>query len=216
MASTTETVVPNADGKYACPHCDELFDSRQALGGHATKHARQQRAQVQTFSLKAQITEQMREVLAPMQAQLDELNAGIATKMRELVEMREARTMIEGVMKKLDPTAATAKAKANGDGRGSGAAFVATREFERKTQKLREVIEQHPELFVDGLTANALGDHWREQGWQPATSLQTIRKGFELLRDQGIVRADRVTKGGGMSWKLVSNDNGNGGNDDAT
>lgn len=207
MASTTKTVTPNADGKYVCPTCDEEFETQQAYGGHATKHAREQRAgrAVAQFSIKAQVAEQMREVLAPMQAQLDELNAGIATRTRELSEMREARTMIIGVMNKLDPTVST-KAKSNGS--PNGAAAVASRSFDLKLAKVREVVEQHPELFEDGTTANALGDHWREQGWQPQVSLVTIRRCFELLRDQGIMRADRVTKGGGMSWKLVGKDNG--------
>jgi hypothetical protein len=112
--------------------------------------------------------------------------------------------MLEGVVKKLTPTAQPSRAP--GDRRGVVNGQPAL--FDRKVATLRTLITEHPEVFVDGITANALAEYWTRENLQPGVSLQVLRRCFEQLRDEGVMRADRVVKGGGMAWKLVNQENG--------
>jgi hypothetical protein len=72
------TAARNASGQYVCPECGEAFDTPQAYGGHMTgpKHATTASAGDQ-FSVKAEVAESLRGVAAPLQVQLDEINARI-------------------------------------------------------------------------------------------------------------------------------------------
>jgi len=199
MASATESA-PSTDGTYACPDCSEVFDNHRALNAHSAKHKREREGQ--RFSPKALAQEALRELLAPLREQLAEVNAEIDERTRDLQELREARTMIEKALRQLDPNASTPKSKTAA---ANGAAGVASASLDRKVATLRALTQEHPELFEEGVTANALADYWQSNDLQPAASLSSIRKGFEQLRDEGIMRADRVVKGGGMAWKLVNN-----------
>jgi uncharacterized Zn finger protein (UPF0148 family) len=203
MATATDDAA-RTDGTYACPDCDEVFDNHRALNAHSAKHKREREGT--RFSIKAQVAESLRETIAPLQQQLDEINTQIEAMIRDLTELREARSMLERTLKHLNPTAKPAKGAAS----TNGAAELASKALDEKIAALRQLIETKPELWADGITANALADYWQAEKIKPAASLQTIRKGFEQLRDEGIMKADRVTKGGGMSWKLVTT---NGGHD---
>jgi hypothetical protein len=153
----------------------------------------------------------MREVVAPLREQHREIGAQIEIKTAELVELRAARTQLESVLRKLDP--ATFKPDGRSKNGSNGAQAHAAKMLERKTATLRTLIAERPELFADGVTANALSDLWKEEDLQPPVSIATLRQAFDQLRDEGIMRADKVVKGGGMSWKLVTN---NGGTSDGT
>jgi hypothetical protein len=208
MASaTTASAVAgskNANGKYECSECGETFDSPQAFGGHHTKHMHErERNEPPKSSVKAEVAEELRGIVAPIQAKLVEVDTRIDRTARELRDLREAKQQLEGVLKRLGVIP-----KATYSSSASSAREVANRSLAGKLATMRQLVASKPELFVEGVTANALADYWKENKLKPSTSLATVRACFETLRDEGVLRADRVTKGGGMSWKLVNTNNG--------
>jgi Fe2+ or Zn2+ uptake regulation protein len=67
---------------------------------------------------------------------------------------------------------------------------------------VRSYLAENPGAVTEGFTANALIDPMRDHGFPVSTaSLAPI---LQQLRDEGVIRLDRVARGGGNLYKLVN------------
>jgi hypothetical protein len=146
---------------------------------------------------EGQVKLQLQELAAPLKAQLADIDAKMADTLRTLTDLRRAKVDITSILTRLEPK------DANGNGkRGSGSRDYHAQLLVQKADKVAELLTTQPERFPEGFTANVLADQLKDEvpkGLSTKSAAQVI----EILRDRNLVRADRVTRGGGMNYLLI-------------
>lgn len=221
MSGDTATAV------WKCDVCGREFSRKQGLGRHmhethGTPTTRQvgrdapaaQAKSAQTSSMLGEVERELHELLAPLRKRLAKLNADIGNRTAELVELRKARTYIEGTIRKLEP--APKANSATSDRGAKGARAAAEYGYRRKLANTREYLIANASTLRDGFTVQSLTEAMKRDGVTPVASNTKVAQILDDLRDQGVVRADRVTRGGGMSWLVVQTTNGTTGGTDGT
>jgi TolA-binding protein len=199
---------PDKEGIWRCPleGCDYQAVSKQSLGMHFVKShgaigpktvaARKadslREDELEPGSMSSQVRTQLRELTAPLREQVQEIEQRLAQINREVRDLREAKRQIESVLAKLEDSPAK-KPVAVSNGSEAKAA--------KRRQAVEAFIAAHHELLKDGFTMNWLVEQMKDQGAMALTT-KTMAPVLEQLRDTGVVRADRVTRGGGMSYRV--------------
>lgn len=152
--------------------------------------------------LQAEIQKPLRELAAPLRAQLDEINERIERAQAELAALRSARSQIDQILQRLEPEPGKQPKQAKS---------AATRRQRLNEKILNDVlafIERHPERLVDGFTRTQLVAWMRAEDPATGTRPETAGPVFDELRDRGLIRADRKVRGGGLMYKLTGNGDG--------
>jgi len=221
MAQATNAV-PNAEGLYECPEgCGKTFTRVQGLGRHlsethghpTTREAESKRRQrasggdgtrgpaayavsgiisTPSSSLARETRDELAAIVGPLRERRRAIEARLSTLDREASELRAARRDVDSVLSKLDPSDAP-KPKAP----------TANGNDEQKIAAVRRFVDEHADALAEGFTIEALLRQMNEAGVEPKMSSQKARVAVEALRDEGVVRADRVVKGGGMRFVLI-------------
>jgi uncharacterized C2H2 Zn-finger protein len=225
-APVAATAEPNVDGTWTCQveGCGRIFSRKQGLGRHmhethGAKTSRQlgkpktARAGTgkTTQGILAGIEREMKELVAPMQSRLDQINHDIESKRAELAELSKARVYVEGMLRKLTGESAKASRPMTDSHREASTAAARARGAELKQQKrvaVRAFIDTHADELSEGFTGSSLYDRMRAVDVQPVASPEVVREFIEELRDAGVIRADRLVRGGGMAYVLVNNNHG--------
>lgn len=224
--SATQTV-------HTCPDCDKTYPTTQGLGAHrfrahgikgTSKKAADRRQQgrrvlpvltprqaathpaaVSPFVERTQVL--LDDLADPLRDQLDAIASRLSDLDNEANELRKARTRINGVLMRLDPDAVKLRpTAAASEGRANGARALANQRLQEKAEAVRAIITKDPR-FADGFTSNLVA-HELTTVIPHGLSTKSAREILEMLRDQSVVRHDRVVKGGGMQFKLVTSLNG--------
>lgn len=220
--------------QFVCPECGKTFDKANALGGHryrshgvkgsgpkaqardktralpvltgrqAARHpAARSPFVTRTEDLLLDMTQPLREQVGAIEARLADLDG-------EARELREARTRLNRTLALLDPDAQPKPKPGHGGDRianiSNGARQVAARQLQAKVDAVRGIITSDAR-WHDGFTSNILA-HELSPVVPKGLSAKSAREVLERLRDEGVVRHDRVVKGGGMQFKVVGASNG--------
>lgn len=159
-----------------------------------------------TQAVLAVVRDQLREAEAPLRATLDQITARLATLDTERVELNEARRRIEGTLRTLDPDRPLSGVKTG--------TTKPSRERNRHTvrgPKGREsaaIVEKwvyaHAPELVDGFTGAEIDRRIRENGGSPhPISADLVRSVLDDMHERGILRLDRLVKGGGRLYKMI-------------
>jgi hypothetical protein len=214
MSSTTHDQQQQQTGPFICEveGCGREFTRIQGLGRHQaethglpTSRASQSKkpTQPKAQSLQSEIANEVHELLAPMHTRLAAVNAEIETQQRKLTELKDARASLESVLRKVDPASMIKQS-----GRIAAAKNSHDAKNQRKLDNARSFLDEHREDFADGIIATRVITSMREAGIEPIASPEKMRRILETLRDEGLIRADRVVKGGGMQFVYVAGRNG--------
>jgi DNA-binding transcriptional ArsR family regulator len=217
--STTTT--PNRAGMFVCKLCGRGFTRKQGLGRHmsethgtpTTRESRAKGAKRQRKAASAQaivkpeangsangsIREQLRQLAQPLTEQRDEIDRRLAALAAEAQQLRVDRSDIDAVLKRLDPSTQQTTAKLQG-----GNKVRMERQQSERVAVLRDYTERHADKLREGFTATQLVEAIKAEGGLAMTTTTALRA-IDELRESGIVRADRVTRGGGMRYQLVTN-----------
>lgn len=191
------TAPSEVETPYVCPHCDRAFTKHQGLGRHlAFAHADvRERTSVapKSTSIMSEVDQQLAEIVAPLRAQRRQIEHKIEDAMSDLQELRRALAKITHALKPFEPP--KPKTKSNAGGRSDAAKLNVTRAF----------LSEHADELADGFTGDALHRAMKAHGITPMPSGEKLRELFETLRDEGVLRADKVVKGGGMNFVLCAN-----------
>jgi hypothetical protein len=211
MSTTAEQV-----GQHVCTECGKAFTRVQGLGrhmvdthGHAPKsHGGKSRAKSHptpnptTSAVVLQVQEQLASLVEPLREQLREIDREIDKRKSEMNELRAARTTMRNALKSFDPAPPSATRVETSK---RGAAMVKERDDRRKLDVTRTYLNTHADELRDGFTRDALARIMRDANVQPAIGPSKLGELIPTLRDEGILRADRKVKGGGMLYVLTMN-----------
>lgn len=208
MDATTST--------YTCEICGATFDTFQRLGGHKSATHRSpgtkpgkpkpKPSSPADDTLRGAAARQMKQLADTFRVDLDDLNRQLAAKQAELDELRRARTFLEQQIRKLDPGSFPAEVQRRAK---ISATQAGTRNasYTKKTRNVRDYLETHA---GEAITGNQLAKRMRAEGIQPTVSEQVVHRILKELHQQGVIRADRVTRGGGMAYIVTGTPNGEG------
>lgn len=225
----------NAKGDFVCPDCGNTYSRRRAVRRHmSAKHGwppsavttmhkeRAERAagrgttqgkkepaarkeappleleEVDEDTVSFQIRAELRELALPLQEKLATIEKRLVVLNREAQDLREARNQIERTLKGLIGTQQPA-----GNAHVGGDAV-----YRKKFLAVQDYLKRLPPSLQGGFTANSLSDAMKADGITPPLSGQTAARAIQELHDQGVVRLDRISKGGGKSF-LLNSRNGN-------
>lgn len=213
------TATANAAGVYVCKLCGREFTRKQGLGRHmsethGTPTTRESRAKGAKRAAKStsvprparpetngaangSIREQLRQLAEPLAEQRDEIDRRLAALAAEATQLRADRADVDAVLRRLDPSTQQTTAKLQG-----GNKERADRLHRERVDVLRGYIERHGHKLREGFTATQLVEAIKAEGGLAMTTTTALRA-IDELRESGIVRADRVTRGGGMRYQLV-------------
>jgi uncharacterized C2H2 Zn-finger protein len=220
-SETTET--------WTCQRCGRTFTTKQGLARHASEThgaqtyrqrkdaARKRRARAakkaaavststptsstSTPTVRA-IEAEVQRMAAPLQKRLVQLTADIARREQELADLRQARTYVDATLRRLNPAAPKAASTKRPTRR------VVQGSLDAKRAAFRRYFDTHREQYAQGFTKSDLHRDMQRAGVTPQMSPGVIGDLLDELRDLGQVRADRVTRGGGMQWLPVQTTNG--------
>lgn len=198
---------PDADGYWSCPveGCEKgpfkgkggiamhLSNTHGAIGQKKMEKARGLPEPTDPDSVTAQVRTQLRELTAPLREQSAEIDQRLVAIAREQRDLREAKRQIESVLSKLEASPAQKMRPVSNGSEARG---------EDRRKAVEEFVTAHRQLLEDGFTMNSLCETMKENGAMALTS-KTMRPVVETLRDAGILRADRVIRGGGMAYQVV-------------
>lgn len=154
------------------------------------------------------------ELLEPLRGELEQLDARLSVVNAEREGLLATRRRIESTIRtitgeapaKPGPKVGSTNSKAN-PGVARGNAARAQAQQQAKTDAVAAYLEAHPDEFADGFTANSLADKLTSVVPRGLT-VKSARKTIEALRDRGVLRADKVVRGGGMQFQIVNSTNG--------
>jgi len=186
-----------------CPECGRAFSTVQGLGRHRTtahgaaKTARSAKRTTAT-DVVLEVREELRDLVTPLREKHRSISARLSVLDMEAAELRAARKDIEAVLAKLDPSTAANRKKVSAN------VGTKTRE-EEKRKAVREFIELNHQSLAEGFTAAELNRMMKEDEFGPVMSAEKTRVFMQQLQSEGVVRADRIVKGGGMQYLIVGN-----------
>jgi len=227
-ASEAAPKLPESDGRWHCPICESAYAQRhnvlrhlQDVHGYLSDTAYREKhglplgmgrrakkaQQPQSEGESRGRTELKATVFGPLRTRLRNIDRRIEKLQGELVELRDEKRDIEFVLKRLDPSSFVSS---------SSAAASSPRSPDReKTALIRGFIEEHVEELEAGFTQTSLHEMIRANGIVGVVSPVTVGSAIEELRDAGLVRADKIVKGGGMQFVFVGSNGAQAGDDDA-
>jgi hypothetical protein len=228
-ASEVAAKTPAPDGRWYCDECDANYAARDKLLKHykekhgclsdseyRQKHGlppgmgnrRADRSGDAEPPVETKGRAELKAtVLGPLRARLRNIDRRIEKVTGELAELREERRDIDFVLKRLDPTSFVAPKNTSG--------MVGRSPDTEKKALIRRFIEEHADELVDGFTQTSLHEKMTANGITGVVSAVTVRAAIEEMRDIGLVRADKIVKGGGMQWLFVGKNGGKAGEGDA-
>lgn len=218
MTSTTAAArfQQDAKGQFKCPECENTYSRERAVRRHMTeKHgwapakgneprtARKLQEQdppeaPDEDTVSFQVRSELRELALPLQEKLELLGRRLVALNREAQDLRDARNQIERTLRSL-----LGPQQQAGSMHASGSAV-----YRKKQLAVQDYLKRLPEHLQEGFTANSLAESMKADGVTPALSGQTAAKIIEELHGQGVLRLDRISKGGGKSF-LLAGRNGN-------
>src|SRR5215831_17697708 len=113
----------------------------------------------------------------------------------DIAQERETRRYIVGMISKLDPTKPVPSTRAESLRRVQGDKHSTLDRGKRDA-----VIAYMREHAGESLTGEAVADGMRDEDVRPRPGGTKARVLLQQLHEEGVVRADRVTKGGGMAY----------------
>lgn len=210
--------VASATERFACEECGTSYSRERGLKRHQSmihgaplsesaqrrqaKQAREAPSAAVEGSVSLDVRFKLREIAAPLREQLVDIQRREVELRRELDDLKDARLQIEVVLRRLEP-----KAPALGAPDTRGVTDI------KKLNVIEKYLVGHAVELADGFTIQSLHREMKEAGVTPISSPQKMRTLIEQLRDRGMVRMDRIVKGGGNLFVLVSrngNEEGNG------
>jgi hypothetical protein len=219
-ATTAEAAyAQNEKGEFLCPDCNKPYGTTRALkrhltekhGGTPSKSAQRRRELKQQMeaaggspgqneppdidTVSFQVRSELRELALPLRDKVATIDRRLVELDREVRDLREAKNQIERTLRGLEGSPAGASA---------GTTAAANIGYAKKLEAVKRHLERMPTELKGGFTANSLVDSMRAAGVTPALSSQVAARIIVDLRDQGIVRLDRISRGGGQSFLLVS------------
>jgi len=145
------------------------------------------------------------EMRTKLQREQDKLDAYIAQLAVEASAAREARTRVAAMLRAVTPKSQTVSRGAS----TRGYQDFLQQQRDAKAAALLAFVETHAAQLADGFTSNMVAEMTASEGVEPKMSSKVIRELLDQeLRNAGVVRADKVVKGGGMQFKLVASLNG--------
>jgi uncharacterized C2H2 Zn-finger protein len=213
-----------ADGQFKCPECENTYSRERAVRRHLTeKHGwpvsektarkRQEPAELAKGLTKAdelptedtvsfQVRAELRELALPLREKMQTIERRLVEMTREMQDLREAKNQIERTLRGLEGTPAKVQSNA---GQGHEA------NYRKKVMAVeRYVTTTLPPQLQEGFTATALAEAMKTDGVTPVLSAQVAARAIGELRDRGILRLDRISKGGGASYLVTQSRNGKG------
>jgi hypothetical protein len=200
-STTTEPFACEVEG------CGRTFKSKQGLGRHltdghglepASKKSRAAASVIDPDTYEGQVKMQLLALAEPLKAQVADIDTKIEAAMTTLRDLRKAKSDVMAVLGKLVP-----EEKNTTNGRAGSAAAYAAANLLRKTDRVQELLTENPKMFPEGFTPNLLAAELTTKV-HGGLSNASAQKVIETLHDRGIVRADKVTRGGGMNYMLIS------------
>jgi hypothetical protein len=144
--------------------------------------------------LMSTLREQQGELVDPLSERLNELNALIATREAELVELRKMRTATTGVLRMLAPERLP-ETKKQQQPRRRGRPGVTP-----ALDHLFAWLNEHNDEYPDGVSAPQIVRH---ESWDGA-SRASVTKALTLLHEQGrITLTSRKGSGGAKFYKVI-------------
>ena len=170
-------------------------------GKNRTKEALAAATAPDPNTYEGQVKLQLQTLSAPLREQLLDIDKKIADVQATLSDLRKAKVDITLILNKLDPSRVSTSGNGK-NGRGSSNAEYHANLLVKKADRVAELLTTNPEQFPEGFTANMLAQTLTDQV-QKGLSTKSAAQVLEILRDRNVVRADRVTRGGGMNFQLV-------------
>jgi carbamoylphosphate synthase large subunit len=213
----------NTEGQFVCPECGNTYSRERAVRRHMTaKHgwepakktvakkaqiARREEVRQPLTSEDApakdtvsfQVRSELRELALPLQEKLATLDRRLVALNREAQDIRDARNQIERTLRGLIGTQQQASTR--------GVNLSETL-YRKKFVAVQDYLKRLPPELQEGFTANALAESMKTDGVTPALSGQTAAKVIQELHEQGVLRLDKISQGGGKSF-LLAGRNGN-------
>jgi len=166
-------------------------------------------ATARDFSFKARIAALQRDAAEPFRIELRDIETKLAELNTERAELMQMRSQLQVVLRKLEITQPGPKQGAPAQrsaAHAAGNAARARKQHDLRVDAVRNYLGTHGDELSDGFTMSVVIDGLKRNGGMAMTT-RTAASAFDTLRDQGLLRADRITRGGGLTYKLV-NDNG--------
>jgi len=205
----TQTSVPfeqNTEGEYLCPDCGAAYATSQGTRRHMTekhgwprspKTSRKPKEELVMVededSVSFQVRSNLREMASPLKEQMASIDRRLVEIGREQIDLREARRQIEKTLQYLEGTPAPAK----------GAPDFSRADFQAKFAATEKFLADYGDSLDKGFTATDLARAMKEAGVKPVASPEKVRAIIKQLHERGVVRVDRVAKGGGNLYMLV-------------
>jgi len=199
---------------FQCDTCGKTFETQRALGGHlagahpnrvgtskTAKNAKARAERVDEDSVSFQVEARLRELIAPFEEEIRTID-------RRLLAMDKERRDLNAAKRRLEKSLTVLRPQSPAKGNTAG---IAQASFEAKRTAVREFIDANAGELQDGFTAAEINRQMKAAGAGPAMAPDMTLKVVEQLRDQGVLRADKIIRGGGMRWMIVGR---NGGSDD--
>jgi hypothetical protein len=231
MSTTTEEEVSTG---FTCPECGKTFSQAKRLGAHrSSAHrvpgqaksslARRRRALDASGneppveptppapgSVAARVQEKMREVVAPLQQEADELDAEIALRQRELDDLRDARYALDAVLKRIEDPAKRGGVRMGATARKPNEPpEVSLHVNPTKLAQVEGFLGAHADVLDEGFTGADLDRLMRANpNGGKALSAERIRECLIVLHARGVIRLDGITTGGGRRYKLIGGNDG--------
>ena len=198
----------NSDRQFMCPECENTYSRERAVRRHLTeKHgwpasnktsrspSRIELPADDEESVSFKVRAELRELALPLQEKLKTIDRRLVEVSREAADLREAKKQIETTLRSLlGPQAPVVH----------GAALNGKMSFAKKAAAFEQFLTRLPDDLRAGFTATAISERMKEQGVTPVMSPQVAKKIIDELHDRGVLRLDRVSKGGGNSYVLMS------------
>jgi len=144
---------------------------------------------------EAETREAMRHAAEPLALLAAEIGKEIETKAEELKALNASLREANAALARLLPPKEKPK---NGNTARSERAQAA------RVEAVKTWLVRHPKTAADGFTATMIAEAFKaEPNGHMRLSAQTATRAVEALRDEGFLVADRVTRGGGMQYKVV-------------
>lgn len=183
---------------YSCDTCGAAFPTRQALGGHVSAaHRDNRRSAVKT--LADELENARREVVAEFRPRIAEIDREIAKTERRALDLKTERKEIEAQLRRLDPDATMPGPKGPRTPRQS---FQDTPSDRMKLDVTRKFLSEHAD-DLGPFTGESLRKTMIDAKVEPPMSGDKMRVMLPILQEEGVVRAHRVVKGGGLAYAVV-------------